>query len=252
MPEATPKHVDCDNRSAAQLSGRKRARVATERLCALTRAERPVAELLRFVAAPDDTICPDIAGKLPGRGVWLTADKNTLRAAVKANAFARSLKRQVLPAAELPEIVEQLLVKRTTEALSLANKAGVLVTGFDKVSASIERGEVSALLHGFDAALGGRQKLDAKYKAVQAGAARNAVIVDCLKIDEMSLATGRPNVVHAALKSGGATQRFVAEADRLSRYRTGFASSDRETAVAGAPGQLSKPPLDTAMDNGKE
>ncbi len=252
MSEATPQDITQTDRTAAEPGGRKRARLVTHRQCAVTRQERAVFELLRFVAAPDDTICPDLAGKLPGRGVWLTADKKTVAAAVKSNAFAKSLKRKVTAAPDLPEIVEKLLDKRTTEALSLANKAGLLLTGFDKVTASIERGEVAALLHGNDAAAGGRQKLDTKYKAIQAAAAKTAVIVDCLPIDDLSLATGRPNVVHAALKDGGAAVRFIAEADRLTRYRTGSGFLDAVSAAGDRLDPATAPPRAAATDDEPE
>ncbi len=97
------------------------------RRCVVTRAERAPDDLLRFVVDPSGAIVPDLARKLPGRGVWVTADKASVAAAVKANAFAKSLKRQVTVAPDLPDRVESLFVKRALEALSLANKAGLVV-----------------------------------------------------------------------------------------------------------------------------
>ena len=211
----------------------RRDTATAQRLCALTRSERPTSELIRFVAGPDERIYLDLARKLPGRGVWITADRASVAAAVKSGAFARSLKRKVNVSPDLPDETEKQLRRRLTEALSLANKAGLLVTGFDKVTTVIERGQACALLHGSDAATGGRQKLDLKLHALNRAGIGSTVIIECLTIDELSLAIGRPNVVHAALKGGGAAERFVNEADRLARYARGLeavaktAASDR-------------------------
>lgn len=194
------------------------------RLCAVTRAERPVEDLIRFVVAPDGTITPDLARRLPGRGVWLTADRGSLEAGIKARAFARSLKRPVQVAPDLVDRVELLMVKRMTDALALANKAGLAVTGFDKIEETLGKGEVALLVHGADAAKDGRGKLDRKFLAIQGDRGRSAPIFDDLTIEQLSLAMGRSNVVHAALIYGGVTERFTIEAGRLRRFRSGVGS----------------------------
>jgi predicted RNA-binding protein YlxR (DUF448 family) len=195
------------------------------RLCAVTRAELPVTDLIRFVAGPDGAITPDLARKLPGRGVWLTADRQTVAAAVKNRAFARSLKQPVNAPADLPAVVEDLLAKRAVEALAMANKAGHAISGFDKVWETIEKGRAALLVHGSDAAADGRDRLTRKFQAVQAATGRTATVVTELAIEQLSLAMGRSNVVHAALIHGGVTDRFTGEAARLSRYRSGLNSS---------------------------
>ncbi len=195
------------------------------RRCVVTRKERAPDDLLRFVLDPSGTIVPDLARKLPGRGVWVTADKASVAAAVKANAFAKSLKRQVAAAPDLPDRIESLFVKRVLEALSLANKAGLVLTGFDKVEALLDAGRAAALLHGSDAASDGTRRLDRKFAAIQGDKGQPAPIVDWLTIDQLSLAIGRSNVVHAGLKQGGATNRLLREAERLRRYRSGMGAS---------------------------
>ena len=195
------------------------------RRCILTRVERDPADLLRFVADPEGRLVPDLSRKLPGRGVWVTADKASVSAAAETRAFAKSLKRAVTVAPDLPQRVEALFVKRALEALSLANKAGLVTTGFEKVETLISGGRAAALLQGADAAEDGKRKLDRKFAAVQRDSGKAAPIVDWLTIEQLSLAIGRSNVVHAALKQGGATQRFLLEAERLRRYRSGFGAS---------------------------
>ena len=192
------------------------------RLCVATRAERSPDELIRFVAGPDGVIVPDLARRLPGRGVWVTADAESVARAVASRSFARSLKRKVEAPADLAARVETLLVRRVCEALSLANKAGALVTGFEKIDRRLAQGDVTALLHGSDAAADGCAKLDRKFLAVEGDGAASRIVA-VLTVEQMSLAIGRPNVVHAALNKGGAADRFLSEAGRLKRYRSGIA-----------------------------
>ncbi len=189
------------------------------RLCVATRAERPPEDLIRFVASPEGVLVPDLARRLPGRGVWVTGERSAVERAVTSKAFARSLKAAVTVARDLPEQVEGLIVKRVMDALSLANKAGLAVPGFAQASAALDKGAVVVLIHGSDAALDGRQKLDRKLSAICRAGGREPRVADCLSIEQLSLAMGRSNVVHAALIAGGATERFWIEAERLRRYR---------------------------------
>lgn len=200
-------------------------RSAASRLCAASRVERPIGDLIRFAAGPDGVVVPDLNRKLPGRGVWLTADRATVAAAVSGKAFARSLKRPVTAPADLADRVEALMLKRLEQALALANKAGSVMFGFAQVEAELERGRIALLVHGSDAAAGGREKLDRKFQAVARAAGRPSPIVALLTIEQISLAMGRSNVVHAGLIQGGATDRVSSEAERIMRYRAGFAAS---------------------------
>jgi uncharacterized protein len=162
---------------------------------------------------------------LPGRGVWVTGERSAIEAAVKANAFAKSLKRQVMVPPDLPQIIDALFVRRLLNALSLANKAGLVSTGAEKVEKLLDSGRAVALLHGSDGTSEGRRKLDRKFTAIQRGKGQPARVVDWLTIEELSLAMGRSNVVHAGLIQGGATKRLLSEAERLRRYRSGLSAS---------------------------
>ncbi len=194
------------------------------RLCAVSRLERPVDELIRFVADPSGQIFADAGHRLPGRGVWITAEKPVVAEAVKSKAFAKSLKRAVTVAADLADQVDALLLRRALNALSLANKAGHVTPGFAQVEALIEKGSVVLLLHAADAAEGGQDKLDRKFKAIARDRGLPATISTMFTIEQMSLAMGRSNVVHAALIKGGATKKLLSEAGRLERYRRPAAS----------------------------
>ncbi|MEZ5852102.1 MAG: RNA-binding protein [Hyphomicrobiaceae bacterium] len=197
-----------------------------ERTCAVTRAKLSPAELIRFVCGPDNSIVPDLAGKLPGRGVWLTCDKKTVVEAVRKNAFARSLKSSVSASPDLPDLVERLLAERCLGAFGFARKAGLVIVGFTKVDIAIEKGQIIGLVHARDAAEDGKGKLDRKFRAMSGASDTDleALIVTQLSSDELSLAMGRSHVVHAALTEGGAARNFIKEAARLRRYRSGVPS----------------------------
>jgi predicted RNA-binding protein YlxR (DUF448 family) len=189
------------------------------RLCALTRASLPKEDLIRFVRGPDGVLYPDPVAKLPGRGVWVTATEASVAEAVRAKVFARSLKSDVKVPPDLAVRVGDLLVRRALDALSMANKAGMVTAGFAQVDDLVAKGSVVVLLHASDSAAGGADKLDRKYKAVARAALREARIETLFTVEQMSLAMGRANVVHAALTQGGATEKFLSEAGRVLRYR---------------------------------
>ena len=193
-----------------------------ERMCAVSRARHSPEELIRFVRGPDGQIVPDLAGRLPGRGVWVFCHRASVEQAAQKNVFAKSLKRQVTVPDNMADLVDGLLKDRTCGALSLANKAGLVKTGFTKVEIAIEKGEVFALVQAADAADGGRNKLSNKFKAIHAeiGGKQPAEIMTMLTVEELSLAMGRAHVVHAALAKGGAARNFLRDAERLQRYRS--------------------------------
>jgi predicted RNA-binding protein YlxR (DUF448 family) len=202
------------------------------RRCAVERVEKNSADLIRFVRGPDGRIVPDLARRLPGRGVWVTARREAIAAAVKRQVFAHSLRCQVEVPLDLPEMVGRLLVRRLAEALGLANKAGTLVTGFAKVDMAISTGAAYILVHASDAAVDGIRKLDARHRARSGPHAPRAICE--LTGAELSLALGRPNVVHAALAESGTAQRAMSEAERLRRFQisesVGLESLDGQAA----------------------
>ncbi|MEO1265576.1 MAG: RNA-binding protein [Pseudomonadota bacterium] len=201
--------------------GIKRGRKsAPPRQCAVTRDTADRTELIRFACAPDGCVTPDLKEKLPGRGVWVGARRHLVEAAAAKGAFKRGFKANVVVPDGLADLVGDLLRRDAIQALSLAIKAGVVVTGFDSVSAMIAKGDADVLLQASDAADDGRQKLSTKHDAVAAAAGRAARTAGVLTIDELALATGRANVVHAGLSRSRATDVFVRAADRLARYAT--------------------------------
>ena len=210
-----------------------------ERTCALTRTLKPVDDMIRFVVGPAGDVVPDLKRKLPGRGIWITATRSALEQAVKGNVFARGFKRNVRPAADLPEATERLLQQSALDALAIAGKAGQVIGGFAKVEATIGRDDLKALIHAADAAEDGKRKLDAALAGKIPEKSREIAIITGLTGEQLDLALNRPNVVHAALLAGPVSETFVARAKRLERFRTGQ-SPDLVSAHAptdGARGQ---------------
>lgn len=185
------------------------------RQCAVTRECRPVGELVRFVRSPDGEIVPDLKGKLPGRGVWITAAFDIMAEAVKKDVFSRVFKSNTIVDEKLSDKVGSLLTADALQVLSLANKAGQAISGFTKVQKALEKHEVAVLIHASDAAHDGVRKL---------GQAQNSTPIQLVAIfesDELSLALGRSNVVHAGLKANGVCDKFMAAVEILENYRTG-------------------------------
>lgn len=208
------------------------------RQCAVTRAERSTSDLIRFGVGPDLSIVPDIAHKLPGRGIWVTATRDAIAEAAKRNVFQKSLKKQVKVTPDLADAVDRLLAEAARQALSFATKAGLVVTGFSKVDETIGAGRAVALMQAQDASEDGTDRLKRKFVAERGGKGLPAPVVRIFAIDELSLAIGRSNVVHAALTAGGQADVAMAKARRLMRYRLSDLNSDFVTPGAGPVGNI--------------
>jgi uncharacterized protein len=200
-------------------SGAKSAQ--TERLCALTRDVRSIADMIRFVVDPDGNVVPDLARKLPGRGVWITASRDALAQATRKKIFSRSFKRDVCVHPNLPEQVDRLLEQRTLSALSLLNKAGGVITGFEKVAQAIEQQSLAVLVHASDAAPDGVRKLNGALKKRYAEDFASPMMIDIFAGAHLDLALGRSNVVHAAILALPASAGFILNCQRLITYRAG-------------------------------
>ena len=189
------------------------------RMCAVTREIRPLSELIRFVVGPDGTAVPDVKAKLPGRGLWLTATREALGEAIKRKVFTRGFKREVRLPPDLIGQTERLLERAVIDALAIAGKASSVAAGFAKTEAALEHEDVIAVLHAAGAAADGGRKLKATAHRHRSGAPPTEI--GFLTTAQLDLALSRPNVVHAALLAGPASETFLARCRRLERFRTG-------------------------------
>ena len=196
--------------------GRKKDRNGPERRCLATGDTGATDQLIRFALAPDGTAVPDIAGKLPGRGAWLTADRALVNKAVSKRLFSRAFRQPVEVAEDLADRLEMLLAGRMVDLISLARKAGQAVTGAEKVKARIREGSAGVLLQASDGAADGKAKVSALAKAAGGG---KIAEIGLLTAQELGLAFGREFAIHAALDTGGFAARVSAEAARLSGFR---------------------------------
>ena len=176
----------------------------------------PEGRLLRFVADPESRVVVDVESKLPGRGLWVRSHRDDVAHAVAKRLFARAAKRNLVADQALPEQCEARLGAYMLAKLGLARRAGELLLGFDTVDKALRGDKPPALIvEAADAAPEGRRKLQSA--ALASGAP--PFVIGCFSGAELSLALGRANVVHAALKSGRMAERLIFDAGRMAGFR---------------------------------
>jgi uncharacterized protein len=190
--------------------GQTKSRDEAERRCIATGDSQPKSGLIRFVVGPDNVIVPDLLEKLPGRGIWVSADPAALAKAVEKNLFSRGAKQMVTLPDGLIQQVEAALARRVVDLVSLARKSGRAVCGFEKVKSWLADGRAKVLLQASDGSERGKTKLWTPEGARYFG---------CLTASELGLAFGRQSVIHGALAAGGLERRVVEEASKLRGLR---------------------------------
>ena len=195
--------------------GRTKDRTEPERRCIATGEVQTKHGLIRFVVGPDGFIVPDLAEKLPGRGMWVEATVKSITRAATKGLFARAAGQPVQVPADLAALVEGLLVRRVVELLGLARKAGLAVAGYEKVRDWLVKGQAVLLIQAADGSERGKGKLHPPTAEVGGKSA----FIGCLTAAELGLAFGREHVIHGALAAGGLTIRVVEEAARLAGLR---------------------------------
>lgn len=190
-----------------------------ERRCIVSGETAPKGGLIRFVVGPEDTVVPDVAGKLPGRGFWIGAQRDLVEKAMRKGLFARAAKASVRVSDTLVDDLERLLARRAIDTLGFSRRAGEIVGGFEKVVDKLERGVVAALLEAVDGAPDGHRKMMGKLKAAQGyGLIGDVRVLRPLYAREMGLALGRAHVIHAALIKGRMVEKALADLARLEVY----------------------------------
>ena len=189
--------------------GRQKDRAAPERRCIVTGETAPKVGLIRFVVDPDGRVVPDVLGKLPGRGMYVSADRAAIDAA-GSREFARAAKAKVMVPDDLADEIERQLARRIVDLVAMARKAGHAVAGFEKVKGWLGDRAVRVLLQASDGSERGKSKL---------WTPEGARYFDCLTAAELGLAFGRQTVIHGALASGGLADRVVEEAAKLKGVR---------------------------------
>lgn len=183
-----------------------------QRRCVASGVLKHKEALLRFVIDPEGHVVPDIDERLPGRGIWVSADRQMLKRACEKNLFARAARAQVSVPADLVERVEELLVRRCLDTVGLARRAGQAVSGYEKVSEWLRAGRGGVLLSAADGAPGARAKIRA--------AGPDVPVLDVLNGDELGMTSGRERTVHVVIAPGKLALGICRQAARLSGFRS--------------------------------
>jgi predicted RNA-binding protein YlxR (DUF448 family) len=184
----------------------------------------PEAALIRFVAAPDGQVVPDLNRVLPGRGMWVAATRAAVDEAARRGGFSRSAKAKLSAPPDLADQVEALLRRKLLAGLGLARKAGDLTYGFDKVSAALGSGKVAWLIEAADGASDGRRKI----MQIAHRLDRPPPVVGVFDSHELGLALGLENVIHTAFLAGRGAERWTEDVHKLSGFRPLLPESWRE------------------------
>lgn len=190
--------------------GRIKDRDESERRCIVTAEVQPKGGLIRFVVGPDGMIVPDLAEKLPGRGIWVSASRAAIEKAAAKGLFSRAARMPVKAPEGLADLVEAGLARRVVELVSLARKSGRAVAGFEKVKGWLAEGRAKVLLQASDGSERGKGKLWTPEGGRWFG---------CLTASELGLSFGRDHVIHGALAAGGLTDKVIVDAGRLRGLR---------------------------------
>lgn len=214
----TKPHPESDPRLIENIAGDEPGEEdasSPERQCAVTRERLPKAAMLRYVLSPDGVVTPDIAERLPGRGVWVKAERAVLDLAVKKGAFARGFKTQVKCPDDMADFVERLLLKRCVELLGLARKAGQAICGYDQVRDALREARPAFLLEASDGAEDGRSKVYFLAKAIYS----DVKVAGALSAPELGMAFGRDHVIHGLVRRGAIAENWETAYRRLIGFR---------------------------------
>lgn len=196
-----------------------------ERTCVATGEKGSPEAMLRFALSGEGVVTPDIRHKLPGRGAWTQLSRAAVRRAAAKGAFSRAFRANALAPAALADEVDALLERDALQSLSMAMKAGLVVTGAFKVDSAIAKDNLAALIEASDGAEDGAGKREKALRARFGQAADAIARVNLFTSGQLDLALGKANVIHAALKSGAASAAFLSRAERLRRYRASEADA---------------------------
>ena len=208
------------------------AQAARERRDIVSGQVMDEAALVRFVAGPDGAVVPDLARKLPGRGMWVAADRASVAAATKKGLFARSAKAKLSASPDLPDQVEALLRRRVLDGLGLAKRAGDLISGFEKVAAALSAGKAAWLIEAADGAADGRRKIS----NVARKSPNPPQVLGLFTAEELGLALGGENVIHTAFLAGRGAGRWTEDVRKLAGFSPLLPESWREEKPSQAGG----------------
>jgi predicted RNA-binding protein YlxR (DUF448 family) len=196
-----------------------------ERRCISTGSIMNTKSMVRFVVGPDGGAVPDVFCKLPGKGMWVSSKKSSLDRALSKNLFSVVSKKPVLINNNLSKQIEDSILKKLLNLISLARKANQAIAGFEKVKGSLETARAVLLIQASDGSPREKSRLRPPVG--------EGTLINCLKMQELGLAFGRESVIHAAIMRGGLHKEITLEALRLGGIREiqGHSSAQKERTI---------------------
>ena len=181
----------------------------TTRKCIVSGEVLEKENLLRFTLAEKD-IVPDFKKKLPGTGIYVKCSKKALSTAIQKNLFSKACKKSVQTSEDLVEIVEKQLKKHGLELISLSRKAGILLTGFEKVCDALKNNKIAFILEASDAGNDGHQKILSLSKELE--------VFNFYNVEELDKALDKVNTVHIAFKKSEMAKTVYNEFTRIKNF----------------------------------
>jgi predicted RNA-binding protein YlxR (DUF448 family) len=198
------------------------------RRCLVTRESAPRETMLRFVLGPDRQIVPDLAARLPGRGMWLSARRDVLERAASRGAFAKAARGPVHLSPDFRDRIEDGLKGRIRDLIGFARRAGQAVSGFQQVREWLQAGRAGLVVEASDGSVAERDRLIGR---------RDLPVVVVLPAAELGAVFGRDHAVHVAIAPGRLAQSIVVEAARWQGVSMAPTTPPATpTARAGPPG----------------
>jgi predicted RNA-binding protein YlxR (DUF448 family) len=180
------------------------------RRCVVTRERLPKERMIRFVLGPDRTVVPDVAARLPGRGIWLSARGDVIETARARGGFARAARGVVIVPPDLSLQVQAALARRIGEFLGLARRAGQAVCGFQKAREWLISGRAGLVVQASDGS--------AEERARFLGGDRRVKAVAPLPAAPLGAVFGRDRAVHVAVAPGRLAEAIAVDAERLAGF----------------------------------
>jgi predicted RNA-binding protein YlxR (DUF448 family) len=182
--------------------------------------------MIRFVIGPDRSVVPDLAARLPGRGIWLSAARDVVQTARLRGAFARAARGPVTVPPDLLEMLQAALVRRISEGLGLARRAGQAVAGFEKAREWLRDGRAGLVVQATDGSTEERVRF--------LSGARGTVAVHApLAAAALGAVFGRERAVHVVVAPGALADRIGFDCTRLAGLAPSLAANDKVAERAG-------------------
>lgn len=162
--------------------------------------------MIRFVVGPGRVLVPDLAARLPGRGIWLSARGDVLETARARNFFAKAARGPVTVPPELSAMLLAGLRRRIIDTIGLARRAGQAVAGFQKAREWLAAGRAGLVVQAADGSAEERARFLGGWKGP---------VARPLPADALGAVFGRDQAVHVAIAPGRLAQALIVDTERL-------------------------------------